>query len=65
MKSTRKVCGEVRGLTIASIEAERKAKEAQQAIETAEKERSKALSGKVTFARLVWKELKMSVDVFA
>jgi hypothetical protein len=61
---SRKACGEGRVLKVAEIEAEIVAKEAHLAVETAEKERRKALKGKVGFAKLVWKEFQMHEDIF-
>ena len=46
---SRKACGV---LTIREMEAERQAKETQQIVETAKKERRKALYGKVSFVKL-------------
>ena len=46
------------------IEAEITAKEAELAVETAEKARRKELYGKVGFAKLVWKEFQMFEDIF-
>jgi len=62
--TSRKTCKEARVLTIAEMNADKEAKETQETIERAAKEHSKALYGKVTFAKLVWKEFKMSTDVF-
>jgi hypothetical protein len=62
--ASRKACGEGRVLTVAEMEAEIAAKETQHAVEAAEKERRKALKGKVGFAKLVWKEFQMFEDVF-
>jgi hypothetical protein len=63
-KATKKQLGEARVLTVEEalkLKADRAEKED---LEALQKARRAALRGKVTFAKLVWKEMPMGVDIF-
>jgi len=63
-KRTKKTCGEARVLTVKEIRKEaKKREEAEQELAVA-RERRAALKGKGIFAKLVWKELYMDLDLF-
>jgi hypothetical protein len=63
-KKTRKHCGEARVLTVEEIRVKALEIEEKEAKEGRIKARNKALRGKMGFAKLVWKELSMDVDIF-
>lgn len=63
-KSTRKHCGEARVLTVEEIRKQAQEKEAKATEEAKAKERRAALRGKVSFVKLVWKEMKVPYDYF-
>ncbi|KAI1822776.1 hypothetical protein F4861DRAFT_513497 [Xylaria intraflava] len=63
-KRTKRRHGMARVLTVEEIETEKQERDAEQIIEDAKKARKKALYGKVGFAKLVWKEMPMSAEIF-
>jgi DDE superfamily endonuclease len=63
-KKTKKNQGEARVLSVNEIRERIQKKEEEEAEKEAIKARSRALRGKVGFAKLVWKELHMEINVF-
>jgi hypothetical protein len=64
-KKARKKVGEARVLTVQDIVAQQDARDAETAVLTAARQRATALRGKVGFAKLVWREFRMGIDVFS
>ena len=61
---TRKYHGEARILRVDEMEARAEERVAKKREEEAIKARKAALRGKVGFAKLVWKEMPVSFDIF-
>ena len=61
---TKKNFGSSRILTVEEAQRKQQEQASKEQRLQAEKERAAALRGKVGFAKLVWKELKMDIDVF-
>ena len=51
-------------LTVEDILTKAKEREVREAVEEVEKARKKALYGKVGFAKLVWKEMCIGIEIF-
>jgi DDE superfamily endonuclease/Psq-like protein len=63
-KSSKKGAGNARILSVEEIRNNQTEKDAKIADETVKQQRVKALYGKGKFAKLVWKELHMEIDIF-
>jgi hypothetical protein len=63
-KRTKKHFGSTRILTVAEAQQRQQEQASNELQLQGEKERAAALRGKVGFAKLVWKEFKMDVDIF-
>ena len=64
VKKSSKHYGRARVLTVEELQDEKNKRSVKEAAEEVVKKRKLALRGKVGFAKLVWKELRMGVDVF-
>jgi len=64
LEKTRKHYGEARVLTVQAMLDKQAERDEAEALKTTEQLRKRALKGKVGFAKLVWKELRMGTDVF-
>lgn len=62
--ATRKHHGEARVLTVKQIQEKNAEREAKEAEAQRAKERRAMLRGKAAFARLVWKEMPVTYDIF-
>ena len=63
-KKTKKNQGEAQVLSVLAIQERIQEREVKEATEEAIKARNKALRGKVGFAKLVWKEFQMDINIF-
>ena len=63
-KRTNKNQGEARVLSVLEIRERIQEREVKEATEEAIKARNRALRGKVGFAKLVWKEFQMDINIF-
>jgi hypothetical protein len=61
---TKQYFGGARILTVADMIKQQEIRQDKNNTVQEEKARAKALRGKVTFAKLVWKEFRMDIDIF-